>query len=166
MTFQTPARVAGTHLDVFETEVLRLMAQQQYAEAYLLLERLTNPSLSNLYNLALCLYFSKEYSTCLLFLAKAQAKLPSYSLRHTRISPLGQKVLHQHLDQATYLHAVSEVYCTHFPNILQESILRLRIDCLLRLARWKELIATASQLKYKSYSQVLQAVAEAQKKRV
>ena len=164
MTFKTPDRPVGVTLDVFESEVLRLMGLHQYAEAYLLLERQTNPSISNLFNMALCLYWSQEYTDCLLVLNRVDYKIPVYSFRQKVMSRRGQRLLIKQMSKESHLNPISEFYVNQFLDILKESILRLKVDCLSALSNWSELLVVASQLSIQEYENVQKALILAQKR--
>ena len=158
MTFKTPERAVGATLDVYETEVLRLMGLEQYAEAYVLLERQTNPSLANLYNMALCLYFSEAYTACLLLVERAVSKLPAYALRHQKWSHYAQNINTHQMAKDTYLCPVSELYTLHFSALLKDSLLRLQVDCYVYLRDWTHLAQTLEQIQAKGYANVERAL--------
>ena len=153
-----PVSDAGPDMDI---EIVRLISSHQYAEAYQMLSNQLTPTISNLYNMALCMFEGKAYVECLDKLEETYTKLQpfmSYAIQGDEISVAIQK---SQRNNSTYLNPVTDYYVSRFPCTLKSSIYRLRIDCYKEMGMWNEVIQTAELLEHKDYKNVVEALAHA-----
>ena len=142
--------------------IVLLLSNGQYVEAYRLLKSEPQQKLSTIFNLALCSYFAEEYEQTLSRLDEALAKLQPNPVDNTFVNDDLYKKLEsiQNADDS-YLQGMTEMYIRHFPYIVKNSILRIKIDCYLALSLWNRIIELAPLLKSYEYQNVEEAVAEA-----
>ncbi|HJD92934.1 MULTISPECIES: hypothetical protein [Bacteroides] len=161
MTFQTPKRPLPDPTPNMENEIIRLMDLNQYAEAYQLLISLTNPSVSNLYNIALCLFKSRDYAGCIIQLEKIESKLQVNRYHSLNTNQEYNRILNIQRAIDTHLNAISNFYVEHFSHILYDSILRLRVDSWAQLKRWDKVLQIATKLQFKEYDNINRAIDQA-----
>ena len=142
--------------------IAQLLSDKQYVEAYQLLKTEPQQKLSTLFNMALCMYFAKEYEQTLTKLDEALAKLQCPPDKQ----PLLYDDLYKKLEAIqntsnSYLLGISDDYARNFQYLLKNNILRIKVDCYRALCLWNKVIELAALLKSHNYQNVESAVAEA-----
>lgn len=149
-----------------ENEVLRLMGNKQYAEAYILLCSKSELDVCDKYNLSLCLYHTACYDEC---------------LTHIEDIPLGdlrKLVMHQNMVidairrkmfnfQAQHFRcfdsAISSKYLNQYPNLVIDNLLRLKVSTLETLERWSEIVKSVNNDMASKYKDLEEALIKARK---
>ncbi len=140
--------------------ILQLMSDGCYAEAYLLLKKEQAGRVSSRYNLALCCYFAGEYQQALYRLDEALSvfrPMPGHDAMQKDDVYKALIIAQNKTD--SYRKGIDEKYVSHFPDMMKDNILRLKVDCFLVLKQWNKLIETAALLRTKDYRNVAEALA-------
>ena len=146
----------------YDEWIAQLLSDKQYVEAYQLLKSKPPQNLSALFNLALCLFFAKEYEQSLYQLDAALAKSqPNPTDNFSFNDDLHKKLESIQNADNTYLQGITDRYVQHFPHMVRSNILRIKVDCYRALRRWNKVIETATLLTGHNYRNVEDAVAEA-----
>ena len=153
-----PISDSGPDMDF---EIVRLISGKQYAEAYQMLSNQLTPTISNLYNMALCMFEGKAYSASLEMLDETYSKLQPFMSHAIQGDAISESIQEVQRGYATYLNPVTDYYVSRFPCTLKRHIYRLKIDCYKALGRWSDLVRTADQLEHKDYKNVREALKEA-----
>ncbi len=153
---------AHTSEDLF---ISQLIQQARYVEAYSLLIRERQESVTTLFNMALCHFMVGDYSLAVSFLDKTSQFLPRPSmLGNAQHSPQQRSLTQWQSQGSSYLQPISQKYIQFFADAVSDNILRLKIDCLLELGDFQKLISTASPIEHKGFKNVNDALARARKK--
>ncbi|MCC8173924.1 MAG: hypothetical protein LIO65_05980 [Odoribacter sp.] len=146
-----------------EAFVLSLIVKQQYAEAYSILSVSEKLNKAGLYNLALCLIYAEQYPLALSKLEELTPVRTTPSFYHPGKEEEVKKSISIKQNRTnSYKSPIDSKYTDKFPDILEESALRLKIDCYLTMGHWNKIIETAPLLRNKNYENVETALQEAQ----
>lgn len=160
---KNPYKSAPPNEEYHELYILQMITNKAYAEAYGLLKIKRKKAIDDLFNMALCCYHSKLYGTCLECLGMIligdlkQAILPD---RH--ITQL--KMFDAESTLRNFEKPISSVYLVEYPELVFDSILRLKTSCFVALEYWSNIIEQSSLLKNSKYPDLLEALALAESK--
>lgn len=146
-----------------DASLVLLLIQGRYLEAYQLVSQQPE-NLANLYNKALCLYFAELPDTALLLLDQAFA-LTSNQLKEipSADSAILAKIKAMQGKNKDYLQPINQFYTDHFPLQVWDNLWRIKIDCLVQLEQWDEILLHVPKLIEKHhYQNINQAIALAQ----
>lgn len=147
--------------------LLILFVQGRYSEAFQLLDQQT-VTLPNLYNKALCLYFAQIPDHALLLVDQAFACIPSQLKEISQTdSSILNKIKEKQRENKDHLQPVNDFYTTLFPLQVWDNLWRIKIDCLVQLEQWEEIITHAPKLIEKhKYQNIVYAIELAQQNKI
>ena len=144
-----------------ELEVARMLDNGFYIEVYSWLVRKNSHTISELYNVALCLFAIEEYRECLVLLDKLIPKLNSLTPDKISFDRRLSKLFEKQKRLDIHKKAVTYNYVTRFATQFYDSVIRLKIDCLVKEKNWSDVVSNASKLIYKNYRNVEDALEKA-----
>ena len=142
--------------------IVQLLSNNQYVEAYRLMKSEPPKKLSTLFNSAICMLFIEEYEQCLHSLDEALAKLQPKPADNSPKEDRYRKLERMQSADSSYLQGITDRYVRHFPDMVKNNILRVKIDCYRALSQWSKVLELAAQLGSQNYLNVENAVDEAQ----
>ena len=154
----------NTHnpLEQHDEWIVQLLSNNQYVEAYRLLKSEPPQKISTLFNLAICLFFTKDYESCLRNLDEISTKLqPDLTDDFYINDNLYKKLENIQYADNSYLQGITDKYVQYFPQIAKKNVLRIKIDCYRVLCKWNKVIELAAPLKGFNYQNVEDALNDA-----
>lgn len=147
-----------------EPMMMQLILQQRYAELYQLLIGQQPIKNSSLYNLALCLHWSGNYKGAIGKLETIHITQSPHTFSQNMPDANREYVEIRNKQNQTndHLLGISDGYLTHFPDLVQDAIIRLKTDCWLQLGDYAKVIATATPIAHKGYKNINDAIRIAQ----
>lgn len=153
----SPHKSGRTQEEYHEFYILQMMSNQAYAEAYGLLKVKRKKSINDLFNMALCCYHAELYGTCLECLGMIlMADLKQAILPERHITQL--KMLDAQSCLSNFEKPISTVYLFEYPDLVSDSILRLKISCFVAMDCWSNIIELSSLLRNSKYPDLLEAL--------
>lgn len=148
--------------------IVRLIALGKYTEAYQLLITLTQTKkeVCNLFNLALCYYYGEIYQQTIYTLDEVLSLL-MITPRNQALLPVDKdcKILLSKQNQSEcYQSGITDEYFSYFPEIVKDSILRIKVDCYLHLQQWDRVLEVGNTIRNKGYKNVNNAILLAESK--
>jgi hypothetical protein len=141
-----------------ELLIIQLMLQQRYAQVYELLMNQESKQPSALYNLALCLHWSGNYQAALSRLESIQLAINIGNNNKLNGNSDYNAITTKQNQTNDYLHGMSEPYIKSFPTLASDAIVRLKIDCWLKLGNYAKVIAIATPIANKGYQDITDAL--------
>lgn len=139
-----------------------LISEGRYSEAFRLLDRPGVSTVPELFNLALCHIYAADHSAALTRLDAALSGLRQPGIpAPPPETPARQKISAVQNLTETYMRPVTIEYIKLFPDVLQDSVLRLMVDCHAALGNWNKVVELGTPLARKGYGNVQKALAEA-----
>lgn len=152
-----PYKPGRTKEEYHELFILQMMSNHAYAEAYGLLKIKRKKAANDLFNMALCCYHSQLYGICLeclgmiLITDLKQSILPERNMTQ-------QKMFGAQTEFPNFDKPISTVYLSEYPDLVSDSILRLKISCFVAMDCWSNIIELSSLLRNSKYPDLLEAL--------
>ncbi|RZK35939.1 MAG: hypothetical protein EOO90_28235 [Pedobacter sp.] len=143
-----------------ETELLiiQMMFQQRYKEVYELLSTQKSTQTAALYNMAICLHWSKNYQGALTRLDSIRLMPQVNNLSHSIANSDYHGIMQKQNQTDDYLNGMSEAYIRHFPILALDAVVRLKVNCWLKLGNFTKVIAIATPIAHKGYKDITDAL--------
>jgi|GEM_PF-2412573 len=143
-----------------ETELLiiQMMLQQRYKETYELLSTQKSTQSAALYNTALCLHWSENYQDALTRLDSIRLTLQINNFSQSIANSDYHGIIKKQNQTDDFLNGMSEAYIKHFPVLAHDAVVRLKVDCWLKLGNFPKVIAIATPIAHKGYRDITDAL--------
>ncbi|WP_443945100.1 hypothetical protein ACJVDH_19615 [Pedobacter sp. AW1-32] len=141
-----------------EEFIVQLMLQSRFAEAYLLLKQSPQNHSATAFNLAICVFHSKNYEQAILHLEQARQNIPQSLNPKPLPDHIAQNLIDLQKETEDYLQPLSQKYASAFSEIFRDHIIRLQTDCWLLRQNWQKTVETAKPIEHKNYRNVINAL--------
>jgi len=141
-----------------EVLVIHLIMQNRYAQAYEMLTAQKAVSASGLYNTALCLHWGGSYHEALNRLESIRLSPQVNNSSRLEGNREYMQIRNKQNQTSDYLQGISETYIQAFPVLASDDIIRLKTDCWLQLEDYAKVIAIATPIASKGYSDITTAL--------
>lgn len=146
-----------------ESDIVALIGFKRYAEAYSLLERSKVDTIAHHYNMAICLYKGELFSKALQSIDKALSLIDRKMSNYGKLSEENSTIMTLQATLDTHLAPIDSQYTDSLGLFTMHNAVRIKVDCLVQLHMWEEVLKTSKRIETYNYNNIKIATSLAQR---